>query len=390
MTVYDVLIIGAGPAGGSTAFHAAKSGLKTMVLEEHKAIGEPVHCGECLSELATQRMGWNLPDDVVALDVKGVRVFFPGNAETKLSEPGYVLDKHLFEQWIIQEAQSHGAELELGKKVVSLNRAEGVWTISCADNSSYQAKIVVDASGVAAVVSRLLNLNPRFQSVIGMQYELLDIPTDGYLDFYIWPDLAPHGYLWMIPKNDGRANVGLVTNQNTKAKPFLDEFVKKMGWQQKKVVKTFGGLIPSSGPLKNTVSDGLMLVGDAAGFTSPLFEGGTHLGLMSGRFAAEVAKQAVDRNDTSRRALVGYDALWQDAFPDYNKLIQGKMALYDFTDDELGALGGMMPAELANLGFSPKAKFAVDVLTRKPGLLKKNLFSALEAFGYSRAEYYGW
>ncbi|MBI4360684.1 NAD(P)/FAD-dependent oxidoreductase [Candidatus Micrarchaeota archaeon] len=390
MTVYDVLIIGAGPAGGSTAFHAAKNGLKTLVLEEHKAIGEPVHCGECLSELAIRRMGWSLPDEVVALDVQGVRVLFPGDTQTKLSEPGYVLDKHLFEQWIMAQAQSHGAQLQLSKKVVSLSKASGVWTVACADNTSYQAHVLVDASGVAAIVSRLLGLNERFQSVIGMQYEMLDIPTDGYLDFYIWPDLAPHGYLWMIPKNDGRANVGLVTNQNTKAKPFLDEFVRKMGWQDKKVVKTFGGLIPSSGPLKNTVADGLMLVGDAAGFTSPLFEGGTHLGLMSGRFAAQVAQEALEKNDVSLAALKKYDALWQAEFPDYNKLIQGKMALYDFSDEELSALGGLMPPELAHLGFSPKAKFAVDVLTRKPGLLKKNLFSALKAFGYSRAEYYGW
>ena len=45
----------------------------------------------------------------------------------------------------------------------------------------------------------------------GMQYELEGVPTDGYLDFYIWPSYAEKGYLWMIPKCDGRANIGLVT-----------------------------------------------------------------------------------------------------------------------------------------------------------------------------------
>ncbi len=390
MSVYDVIVIGAGPAGGSAAYHAAKQGLSVLILEEHHAIGEPVHCGECLSQVACDRMGWKLPDEAVALDVKGVRVIFPENVQTKLTEAGYVLEKHTFEQWIAGQAQAEGAVVQLGKKVTSLERKDGIWTLHCADQSAYSAKVLVDASGVAGVANRLLNLNPRFGTVIGMQYELLDIPTDGYLDFYIWPDVAPHGYLWMIPKNDGRANVGLVTNQNTKAKTFLDEFVKKMGWQSKKNVKAFGGLIPASGPVKNTVADGIMLIGDAAGFTSPLFEGGTHLGLMSGRYAAQTAKKALDADDTSAKGLQEYEALWKAEFPDYSKLIHGKNALYGFSDAELADMGRFMPSELSNIPVSEKAKFGLKVLAKHPGWLTRGILPALQAFGYSRAECYGW
>ncbi|MDP2717841.1 MAG: FAD-dependent oxidoreductase [Candidatus Micrarchaeota archaeon] len=92
MSVYDVIVIGAGPAGGSAAYHAAKQGLSVLVLEEHRAIGEPVHCGECLSQIACERMGWKLPDEAVALSVKGVRVIFPENVQTKLTEAGDVLE----------------------------------------------------------------------------------------------------------------------------------------------------------------------------------------------------------------------------------------------------------------------------------------------------------
>lgn len=390
--VYDVVIIGAGPAGGSAAWHCAQVGLKTLVVEEHQAVGEPVHCGECLSQVACDRMGWKLPEEAVAMPVKGVRVVFPGDKTTKLTEEGYVLEKHKFEQWIMKQAQNAGAQVALGKKVTALKRdaASQIWTIACADGSSFQSKILIDASGVAALVSRLLNLNARFQSVIGIQYEMKDIPTDGYMDFYIWPDLAPHGYLWMIPKGNGRANVGLVTNENVKAKTYLDQFVAKMGWKDKVVVKTFGGLIPASGPLEKTVDDGVMLIGDAAGFTSPLFEGGSHLGLMSGRFASQVAKKAIERNDTSKTVLSEYETLWKAEFPEYDKIIGGKHALYAMTDEELEFVGSIMPPELASVSAAERVKFGAKVLAKKPGLFAKGLNSAMEAFGYSRAEHYGW
>ena len=84
----------------------------------------------------------------------------------------------------------------------------------------------------------------------------------------------------MIPKCDGRANVGLVTEDRPRAKKALDEFIEHThfkGLEQKlpswkeKGNPAFGGTIPISGPFENTHYDGLMLVGDAAGFTSPLF-----------------------------------------------------------------------------------------------------------------------
>lgn len=390
MTCFDLVVIGSGPAGGSTALHAAKLGLSVLILEEHPMAGEPVHCGECLSQVACDRMGWKLPDEAVSLPVRGVRVIFPGNVSTKLTEEGYVLEKHKWEQWIVSQAESFGAKVQYGKKVTHIKKENGQWIVVCADQTTYAARLLVDATGVTALLSRLLDLNERFKTVIGIQYEMADIPTDGYMDFYIWPDLAPAGYLWMIPKSGGRANVGLVTDQNIKAKIFLDQFVARMGWTKKTVAKTFGGMIPASGPLPKTYDDGVLLVGDAAGFTSPLFEGGSHLSLMSGRFAAQVAKEALDKNDPSKTTLSKYETLWKAEFPDYAKIIGGKHALYGFSDEELKVVGSLMPPELAQISITQKIGFGAGVLAKNPALFAKGLTSALAAFGYSRADYYGW
>lgn len=395
MAVLDVIVIGAGPAGGSAAFHSAKNGLKTVLLEEHKSIGEPVHCGECLSEMAMKRMDWKLPDKVISEPVKGVRVIFPDNAASTVTESGYVLEKHLFEQWIAEQAQKQGAEILLDHKVTDLKRENGVWKIQT-NHGELQSKLLIDASGPAAVASRKLKLNPPkkadlpFDTVTGIQYELQDIPRDGWLDFYLWPRLSPWGYLWMIPKQNGRANVGLVTTETSKAKIYLDQFVKEMGWSEKTKAKTFGGPIPHSGPVQNTFAEGLFLVGDAAGFTSPLFEGGTQLGLRSGQFAASVAKKAVEKNNFSKSVLSEYEHLWKKEFPSYNALIKGKNALYGFTDAELNEMASLLPKELGNLKPTDKAKVGMNVLLKHRNLLSKGIVDAFLAFAYSRAEYYGW
>ena len=120
--MYDVLVIGAGPGGGSAALHAARAGLSTLIVEADPEVGTPVHCGECLSELAVENLELQIPDHVKALDVKGIRVIFPDGTEKLLTEKGYVLEKHLFEQWLCDEAIAQGAELRLGHRVNSMER----------------------------------------------------------------------------------------------------------------------------------------------------------------------------------------------------------------------------------------------------------------------------
>ncbi|MFH0954844.1 MAG: NAD(P)/FAD-dependent oxidoreductase [Candidatus Micrarchaeota archaeon] len=386
---FDVLIIGAGPAGGNAGRNAAELGLKTAILEEHKTVGEPVHCGECLSQLALERQNLKIPDKAISIPVKGVRVIFPNEKSCTVTEPGFVLEKHLFEQWLANEAQKKGAELLLDHKALDLKRENGLWKIQT-NHGELSAKIVIDASGIQSIASRKLGLNRRFESVIGIQHEIREIPSDDYLDFFLWPEFAPQGYCWSIPKSHNRANVGLVTGQKNRAKEFCDAFVKRRKWENKTIVKTFGGLIPSSGPLPKTYFDGLMLIGDAAGFTSPLFEGGTHLGLASGNFAAQVAAKAIGKNNWGSGALWEYEQLWKKEFPAYHSLMKGKKALYDFSGEELNQMALLLPKEIGNMGVADYASVGLKLFGKYPRLVSKGIMDAFQAFKYSRAKYYGW
>jgi digeranylgeranylglycerophospholipid reductase len=387
--IYDVLVIGAGPAGGSAALHCARNGLKTIVIEEHDKVGEPVHCGECLSLFATINTNIKIPEEVISSHVNGIRIIWPNGKGTILNEKGFVLEKHLFEQWLVGEATKAGAELRLSTRADNIKKENGIWEVETG-KGVFKAKILIDASGVASVVSRKIGLNNRFEAVIGIQYELKGIERDNYIDFYIWPKLAPHGYLWMIPKKDTRANVGLVTTDRNKAKAYNEMFIEKKGWKDKERIKVFGGLIPASGPVKNTYAEGLILVGDAAGFTSPLFEGGSHLGLKSGKFAAEVAKEAIEKNDFSKEMFSKYEKLWKAEFPEYSKIIKGKNALYGLTDEELNIIGNCLPDNFDNFNYFEKIKFGLKVFSKKPTIFLKGFVAAMKSFEYSKAEYYGW
>ena len=407
----DVLVVGAGPGGGNAALQCARKGLRTMIIEDHDEIGTPVHCGECISDEAIANLKLDLPEEVISKRVNGIRVIFPDGTSKQLTETGYVLEKHLFEQWIADSAVKEGAKLALKHKLTSIERIEDNGTFvgwKCDGKGEMfpiKSKIVIDASGVAAVCSKFVKpdgvkpLNEKGKVVAGMQYELADVPTDGYLDFYIWPKYAEKGYLWMIPKCDGRANVGLVTEDRPRAKKALDQFIEDTHFndlsQQLPPWKTkgnpaFGGTIPISGPFENTHYDGLMLIGDAAGFTSPLFEGGSHLALKSAVFAAETAVSAVSNGDVTAKSLEKYTMLWKAEFPPYEKILRGKNALFKLSDGEMSLMGSCFPDEMGDMGITGKAMVGLRLLFRRPDLYLKNIVPAMLAFGYSRAKYYGW
>jgi digeranylgeranylglycerophospholipid reductase len=403
----DVLVVGAGPGGGSAALHAARAGLSVILIEDHAEIGTPVHCGECLSDVAVANLGLDLPEPVISKRVDGIRVIFPDGTDKLLSEPGYVLEKHLFEQWIADEAVAAGATLNLSHKLTGMNRIEsngkfcGWLCEGKGDSFPITAKIIIDASGVAGVCSKLTKLNERPKVIAGIQYEIHDVPTDGYLDFYIWPKYAKKGYLWMIPKCDGRANVGLVSEDKKGLVKDLDAFIETTHfsdleitnppWRDGSVsVRGFGGTIPISGPHERTYADGLMLVGDAAGFTSPLFEGGSHLALKSAVFAAITAASSIHSGDFSASSLAAYQAAWKREFPPYDKILKGKTALYNLNDDEMSLMGRCFPQEMSAMGPHGKAMVGLRLLVRKPSLYFRRIVPAMLAFGYSRAKYYGW
>jgi digeranylgeranylglycerophospholipid reductase len=135
----------------------------------------------------------------------------------------------------------------------------------------------------------------------------------------------------------------------------------------------------------------LILVGDAAGFTSPLFEGGSHLALWSGRQAAQTIASVLKSDAIlSKQHLMKYENEWKKAFPPYSKILKGKTALYELSDDEMSIMARCLPEELGNMSPLQKVGIGLKILVRKPMLFTKSVIHVLLSFGYSRAKFFGW
>lgn len=136
---------------------------------------------------------------------------------------------------------------------------------------------------------------------------------EGICEFYFGTKIAPGGYLWIFPKGQGMANVGIgiAGNRADKitAQAFLDQFVEA-NFPTGSVLGVVAGGVPLSGTLKRIVKDGLMLVGDAAHQAFPHTGGGIENALEAGSLAGEVAVNALRAGDYRSRFLERYPSLW--------------------------------------------------------------------------------
>jgi len=198
------------------------------------------------------------------------------------------------------------------------------------------------------------------------QYEMVGLDVDDYLDFYFGREIAPGGYLWIFPKGEGIANVGLGIRSSTMtAYEYLKKFTSKL--DATPVELNIGG-VPISGPIEKSYIDGLMTVGDAAGQIDPFTGAGIHIAAACGRIAGEVAAKAIKEEDTSANSLKRYDALWRDEFGEDLELSLKYRQIFDkLTDKDMNALAEYL--ETNDLGKMSKIA-TLKFLGKHPHLLK--------------------
>ena len=173
--------------------------------------------------------------------------------------------------------------------------------------------VVIGADGVESNMARYAGIetyrNPKSIASCA-QYELVGMDIDPeYLEFYFGSQIAPNGYLWIFPKGDGVANVGLgIRGTVDNAIDYLNRYVSKL--DATPVELNIGG-VPVSGPIEQTYTDGFLVVGDAAGQVDPITGGGIHTTISCARTAGEVAAESVKREDSSAQFLKSYESKWK-------------------------------------------------------------------------------
>jgi digeranylgeranylglycerophospholipid reductase len=372
---YDVIVVGAGPAGSVAALNAAADS-DVLLIEKRPEIGAPVRCAEAVPLVETPFVfhtsfeKYVKPDKKwVASEVKGVRATAPDGTIVEVSgemfgkeDPlGIVLERKLFDRQLAKNAARSGAHVAVRTRATGLiledGAVRGVKLSRLGEEFDVRAKLVIGADGVESQVGRWAGINTtlKLKDIESCaQYHMQNVELmDNTLDFYFGSS-APSGYAWAFPKGDGAGNIGLgVLGSKLSGKrplAYLDEFVAQR-FPDGKPVELMMGACPVSGALSHIVGNGLMLVGDAAHHTEPITGGGIMAALQSGTIAGQVANKAVRQNDSSVRVLREYETEWNRSFGKAReRTYKVKEFVVNLSDDEINrifhAFAGITAEEL--------------------------------------------
>jgi digeranylgeranylglycerophospholipid reductase len=349
----DIIVVGGGAVGSFTALKLAKLGAKVTVFEEHETIGSPSHCAGHLSIRSLRNLGlYLLPGKIVENTYSQASFYSPSGFKfsVHLAKPVTCsVNREAFDRLIADKAEAAGASFSLNSRVQSLLLENGVVNgvkVKQGDNAEepFPAKIVVDAEGISSRILRqtgLAGLNGE-RLVYAVEAEI-DHVTDVQMDaveVFLGKAYAPGFYGWLMPRLDGTAKVGLATKTGN-PKAFLQKLIMKHPVASKllskaKITRMAFHPITLGGPISKAYANGFLAVGDAASQVKPTTGGGVIFGLTCAGIAAEVANEAVRRNDVSSNFLQTYQKRCADALSfDFNVMLRSRRFLDSLSDKKL-------------------------------------------------------
>lgn len=318
MQRYDVIVVGAGPAGATAATVAARQGAKVLLLEEHSIIGRPIQCTGLLSI-----RGWRLarvPDSIIVREITGVRVHSPDDTVYELGGErarAYVIDRDRFDQSLVERAAKAGVTVQTGTRAVELseyrNRERTLITQTpTGARATYKASVIIGADGSHSLLARQAGLPRPKKILLGLQALLALSPPRERRDFvevFFGRRWAANFFAWSVPAAEGTARVGLATDLFSQAKACFER-LRREYHNSGKILSYQSGMIPI-GPAERTVTDGFLIVGDAAGQAKPTSGGGIYTGMLCGKIAGEVAARCALSGKTQERFLNEYERRWR-------------------------------------------------------------------------------
>jgi digeranylgeranylglycerophospholipid reductase len=345
---YDCIVVGGGPGGAAAAKSAAESGARVILLEKDREVGIPVRCGEAVG---VQGLTSVLEPDPrwISNTIHGIVLVAPDGREVvvDIENAGYMLDRRIFDYDLVQIASSKGVEVLTKAYVYDLLKpngvVRGVRVQYLGEKFEIKGQLVIGADGVESRVGRWggLRTNMKMRDMEScMQMTLSNIKVDKrYIYFYLGKEVAPGGYLWVFPKSDSVANVGIGVSgefaRHKSAQRYLKEFIDSR-FPNAAVLYTVVGGVPCSPTLKKITGDGLMLVGDAAHQVNPISGGGINSALVAGNIAGKIAAQAILDGDVSDKRLQAYPDQWHKRVgKSHERFYRIKQAVYKLTDDDL-------------------------------------------------------
>jgi geranylgeranyl reductase family protein len=310
--MYDIIVVGGGPAGSRIAGLLAEKGHHVLVLERLEAPRAKCCTGiigiECVET-------FNIPDSVILRRVNSASLFSPSGKRLHVyrdETQAVILDRAAFDASMRARAERAGAEYRGGARATDIKlETDGVAVImsACEKESRLKCKCAVIACGFETALLQRLGLGAFKDFAYGAQAEV-EIARDDEVKVS-FGDMAPGFFAWLVPVTPSRARAGLLT----RGKPgeYLQkwlESLKAAGEIVSADVQLSFGAIPLK-PLARTYNERLLVVGDAAGQVKPTSGGGIYYGLLCADIAARTLLGALAENDFSALRLSAYEKAWR-------------------------------------------------------------------------------
>jgi digeranylgeranylglycerophospholipid reductase len=395
---FDIVIVGAGPAGSSAAHEAARNGSSVALLEKESVVAETVRTSGVTWVKDAQNFG--IPEDCYN-PIKNYSFCSPSNTVTISDDvaKAAVLDVRKTYRHLAKQAQESGAKLFVDTNVTDVITDEqkkpiGVIAKSADKEIKFNAKVIIDCSGFQSVVGKMLGLVTQWEKFgAGAEYEVrAENVDDKTWWLMVGQKYSPAGYAWIFPVGGDIVRIGVgVGKPESDVDPTerLNELmenkegpIKDLGTITK--IEFHYGLIPNDGLSRKTVYDNLILVGDSAGQANPLVLEGIRYAIRFGRVAGKVASDAVKNDDTSENALRPYETDWKKAIESKinsaSKVQNRWIGLSDEQwDKELDVISELSADEFldfirADFGISKIVRLA----THHPKLAVRQLFSIVK------------
>ena len=345
----DVLIIGAGPAGASTALFLAKQGISCTIIDKHTFPRDKI-CGDALSGKVVEvlnKLDKNLVAELdknpgflgswgvtfVAPNGKSLRVPFSTKKDKHVA-PGFLSKRIDFDNWLIGKLKGNILiSLEQSTEIRTYAKtANGIHATS-KDGKEYQAKIIIAADGAYSTFTKDvagLKTEPQHNCFGLRAYykNVKDLDTENFIELHFLKGVLP-GYFWIFPLPNGQANVGIgmradkMTAKKINLKKAFNAAIENTPSLKERFsdaeligeVKLHG--LPLGSKKRNLSGDNFMLVGDAALLIDPFTGEGIGNAMMSGMYAAAQAAQCIATNNFSASNIKSYDkALYNRLWPE--------------------------------------------------------------------------
>lgn len=333
MTDYDVIVVGGGPAGSTTARRAAQQGLSVLLFDK-ETFPRLKPCAGGLNEPVEQSLDFSI-EDVIHRRMYGQTLFAPSGLKVDCSRPkraGAMVMREEFDHLLLQKAEEAGATVITGKEITKVADSSESPEVETSDGARYTAEYLVGADGINSVVAKKLGFYDGWKgntAAVAIEVEvevgeetvtrICGVPYDKEgttIHIYFGP--VPYGYVWCFPKRSV-LSIGAGCRQD-KAQNMRANFMawferfKKEHDIQPKILSDTSARLPFLRAAKTTVKGRTILVGDAAGFVNPFDGEGIQMAVKSGIIAGPVLKMAVETGDPS--VLKDYDRGWRAQFND--------------------------------------------------------------------------